>query len=222
MSELRQWQWKRPADGLILGRPIQSYKGVAFVRRLAEVSEGGSPERVPGYACSFLSDWEYAPTTPALTAAAWPGTEPARRTDRIPAPDVHLPGPSPRDLACTCSAPLTMDLYPRTAEPGRHHVTCPVAPVPGVHGGMRLLPVPFRGQPWEWTGWAWQCGHGRQAITMDCNGVEVAVKGWHAPDGLNDVILQCFYLPPEPQPEPSMRTPWDPYGTDIDLAVPYG
>jgi len=264
MSELRpdEWQWKRPANGLILGRTIQSYKGVAFVRRLA--AEGGCPERVPGYACSFLSDWEYAPTTPALTAAAWPCTEPARPPYRIPAREVvpgmlyvhadgsgstaitaaerrdggvllwwgptggwtevdcevtvQLPGPSPRELACTCRA--RGDFW----KAAYHDTGCPVAPIPGRHGGMRLRlwPAPWRGVAWRYEGeGAWMSPHGENGYSACVWADELcADRTWEG--GRSDMILQCFYLPPEPQPEHREPTPWAPHAGYYDEAVTHG
>jgi hypothetical protein len=154
--------------------------------------------------------------------------------------------PSPRELACTCwedclhhgdeyrwedeailqRGAECAEYAQRRAElatehPGDHAPDCPVAPVQGRHGGMRLWPAPFRGMPWEWTGWAWQRARSKWRCVTDANGVVAAVHGMHDPEALNDAIVQCFYLPPEPQPEREAPS-WDPYGTDLDLAVRYG
>lgn len=163
---------------------------------------------------------------------------------------VELPGPSPRELACTCCPVLCSEcldlgaLTPKTAgvigkdcertgcrgryrkarvsgaEPLRHG-DCPVAEVPGRHGGMRLWPAPWGGEAWTWDGRkTWVCEMGPLVATVTAQDVAAA----SVPSGRDaeDTVLQCFYLPPEVQPEPREPTPWAPHAGYEDLAVRYG
>jgi hypothetical protein len=160
---------------------------------------------------------------------------------------VQLPGPSPRELACACweDALQHDDEYrwedevilqrgaecaeyaQRRAElatdhPGDHAPDCPVAPVQGRHGGMRLWPAPWRGKAWVMDGTeAWISPHGSEGYSACVWADELCIEGaWDG--GRSDMVLQCFYLPPVPQPERHEAPAWDPYGTDLDLAVRYG
>jgi hypothetical protein len=161
--------------------------------------------------------------------------------------DIQLAGPSPRELACACweDALQHDDEYrwedevilqrgaecaeyaQRRAElatdhPGDHAPDCPVAPVQGRHGGMRLWPAPWRGKAWVMDGTeAWISPHGSEGYSACVWADELCIVGtWDG--GRSDMVLQCFYRPPEPQPERREAPAWDPYGTDLDLAVRYG
>lgn len=169
--------------------------------------------------------------------------------------EVQPPGPSPRELACTCKPGMgrgpgsareamsaAFDKSPgpetvaadmlrpwRCAPPGEHLAACPVAPVTGRHGGMRLWPATWRGCIWTCNEFdVFRCDdlpRGNNAFSIDY--IDMVGTGershisrerdWH------DVILQCFYLPQVPQqPDRRQEPAWDPYGTDLDLAVRYG
>lgn len=149
---------------------------------------------------------------------------------------VQLPGPSPRELACTCCVihlAAALDARGRPADAGPedairlmavadHQSDCPVAPVPGKHGGLRLWPAPWRGQSWQWTEYGgWVALDERRTAGIFPVYTEDLMADPSAP-GAGDVILQCFYLPPEPQPERREPTPWAPHAGYEDLAVKYG
>lgn len=157
---------------------------------------------------------------------------------------VQLLGPSPRELSCTCwedalhhdgeyrwedevirqHGASCAEYAQRRAElactqPSDHAPDCPVAPVPGRHGGLRLWPAPFRGKAWTYDadcGW-WECGN----TAIDRTHLAAAGMGGQQ-NGLGDMVLQCFYLALAPAPERRPAPAWDPYGTDLDLAVRYG
>lgn len=166
---------------------------------------------------------------------------------------VQLPGPSPRELACTCCPVLCSECLdlgafnPKTADvigkpcerPGcrgtykkgrvagadpQQHVDCLVAPVPSRHSGMRLWPAPWRGAAWSWDSTPgtdrYLDGKGRPQIST--TGLRRVSYGIATDRDWADAMLQCFFLPPVPQPERRPTPAWDPYGTDLDLAVHRG
>lgn len=131
---------------------------------------------------------------------------------------VKLPGPSPRELACTCWQSQERGEL-AGVQPPLHAADCPVAPVPGRHGGMRERPAPFRGNAWWWS---------EKTQQWCCEGIDViraaVVANQFVAYGADvaDALLQCFYQPPEPQSERREPTPWDPWAGYYDEAVTHG
>src|SRR5690606_8019212 len=93
--------------------------------------------------------------------------------------EVQLPGPSPRELCCTCSTEWsTLEQHARltpcsvteaarafkTRTPHDHASTCPVAPT-ARHGGMRLWPVGATSYDAKWQQYVFEDG---PAIDVDC------------------------------------------------------
>lgn len=165
--------------------------------------------------------------------------------DRIVSVTLPDGAPSPREMCCTCPVELPcgheggvtkngwyceiccggnylpddsaleqVRLHACRA-PSKHDACCPVAPVPGKHGGMKLWPdVGHNGViAWEWDGerlWHGVRG-GAAPPTLVCAGMlSLPVRGvtWTFP-GYGDHVLQAFYHPPtslEPLPRVAGRT----------------
>lgn len=138
---------------------------------------------------------------------------------------VSLPGPSPRELLCTCASHLpwapnpgdppmdhwNRDRWPECTDP------CPVAPNLDpergpIHGGLRLWPVPVDGYAWEWAEHyrLYGTGHPKIFTHMSPDSIEpVCRHGWWS-----DRLLAAMYCPPLTPNMPTALerrpTPWDP------------
>lgn len=142
--------------------------------------------------------------------------------------EITLPGPSPRELCCTC---VLRGVDDGRASPDGHLLDCPVAPIEGLHGGMRLWPAPA-GTVTSWGsrvgrhGWCGNAGGRDEPCPIGVGVDDVAgLKGWLRRGydrDLGDVILSAFFYPPAPPAEKPTAPGWDPYAELIDLAVRWG
>lgn len=112
-------------------------------------------------------------------------------------PPYALAKMSLRARYCICTVPSetprgTVD----DMEPHAHREDCPVAPVPGVHGGMRLY-------PWRWYeytpfggGLIWK--HYDNPIQLWCTVDDVVrVAAGNTLAGIDDLVLYGFFVPPK-------------------------
>lgn len=124
---------------------------------------------------------------------------------------IRLPGPSPRDLCCSCKD-RDIVIYQgerddtATLDPQHHAAGCPVAPVTGVHGGIRLWPAPFKGAAWRYDtdeiGWCVETERRKMRVWP-----EHLRKIDELRPGYRDMVLERFFLPPTAPPEPDRRIP---------------
>lgn len=152
---------------------------------------------------------------------------------------VRLPGPSPRELCCTCwrdGLPFedewvlasgneheiaklrAREIHENTTA---HAEDCPVAPVDGVHGGMRL-----------WPAGSWRIDRkGVAYISPDIDVYFEWLRDWDAKMDdrteryrpPRDLVLEAFFYPPALPGAKPTAPGWDPYpGALLDLAVRWG
>lgn len=123
---------------------------------------------------------------------------------------IRLPGRSLRERCCSCVGHGTDG--DRCDDPALHAAGCPVAPVTGLHGGMRLWPEPFKGEVWRafvYEGLnGWLCDtptpHSKDTVVFPVH-LGYPMSTWTS--GYGDMIRQCFFLPPIAAPEPDRRMP---------------
>lgn len=134
--------------------------------------------------------------------------------------EVQLPGESPRELCCTCSAwhwlalaatgALTAATPIAVIEPHLHRTGCPVAPTE-CHGGMRVWPVQLRDRPWRYRSTNGGEYYRDEPLFDDFVGLpqlrDVAAGKPNAEEG--DAILQAFFHPPTQPEESGDRAAWE-------------
>lgn len=124
---------------------------------------------------------------------------------------VRLPGPSPRELLCTCTHYV---LHARSEVPPAGHLPrCPVAPnadrVQGpIHGGLRLWPV--GGTAWGGPSWGWHLPGGRAVSASVLHNIRTMMPDEPDAAYFEGLLVALFEPPTIPDPDP-MRMPWDPY-----------
>lgn len=89
-------------------------------------------------------------------------------------------------------------------EPAEHLPSCPVAPVNGLHGGMRSEVA----GDWRYDDSVWQNDRMKWTVGPSLLRRIIAQLGVAA-DALSDSVLIGFYLPPVPEDEPDRRLPVD-------------
>jgi hypothetical protein len=102
--------------------------------------------------------------------------------------------------------------------PVDHAEGCPVAPVPGLHGGMRLWPAPWNGAPVKWDRRYYVSG----PFPLDPAMVAAVSKGaggTRLPDKLMEML---FHSPQAPEPERVNDIGWAPHAGFEDESVRYG
>jgi hypothetical protein len=170
--------------------PIELHLDHASVRRAEEAMRSDEDESADALRQSMARQvWAERAAADLGWGKAWTPQQP--------------PDPTPTLWAtfCTCGE----------RDPARCSPECPVAPRPGVHGGMRPEPVPAKGVRWRATStpcwWDGICADGTeiwlQPATFAAVGAGVVI------DGLDDQVLMAFYRAPE-QPEA------EPMAVDID------
>lgn len=134
---------------------------------------------------------------------------------------VSLPGPSPRQLLCTCAYAIANGVWSR---PPRQHAThCLVAPnldpvLGAVHGGVLLWPV---GAKWGGSCWGWDMDN----FSCSVERLQRILSGqWHdkpAPGWEQDRALRAFCHPPHIPDSPTelerLPTPWAAHGDEVYL-----
>ncbi len=120
--------------------------------------------------------------------------------------------PTLRERLCNCAP------FDKNAEPDQHEETCPVAPVAGVHGGLRLQPT----ARWELSSSSKMAGWYLDGAGHDYVSLRMLTRLFDphcCTLGDTDMVLQGFYLPPpsvyEYTPirgrrDTRMPTPWGP------------
>ena len=152
-------------------------------------------------------------------ATAWPIVDVA--VTRRPPKSLKT---SPRELCCTCDEAhratmsgskqwrgVTINYANALSgmDPEWHENTCPVSPVSGVHGGMRLHPV----GGWETRGNTFWNLHG---VSVDFDDLRWQDAMRQCCPAQGDIMLMAFFHPPETEDErpcdtrPSVHHPDDP------------